>query len=207
MTQELRSQHASKAATRSSASDYWRSRADLLYYQYVYFILRAAAPDARSLIDVGTRNCGYLEWFDWIDTIVSVDLVKPYQSERVTGCKADFFDYAPSQRFDVALCSQVLEHVPEAGAFAAKLFAIADKVLITVPYKWSARRRTPGHVHDPVDEEKLARWTGRKATYAVVVEEPFRPKSPRLIAYYDAIEPDRVPDRDAIAARRPTRFL
>lgn len=186
---------------------YWRARADLLYYHYVYFILRAAAPEARSLIDVGTRDCGYLDWLDWIETIVSVDLVKPYRSARVTGHKADFFDYRPTRRFDVALCSQVLEHVPEAGAFAAKLFAVADKVLITVPYKWSPKRRTPGHVHDPVDEAKLAGWTGRKPTYAVVVEEPFRPRSPRLIAYYDTLEPDRVPDRAAIAARRPTRFL
>lgn len=177
-----------------------------MYYQYIYYILRTAAADARSLLDVGTRDCGYLEWMDWIEERVSIDLVKPYRSPNVQGEVADFFDYHPAKRFDVVLCSQVLEHVPEAARFARKLFETGDKVLITVPYRWSERRRTPGHVHDPVDEAKLESWTGRTPTYAVIVEEPFRSQTPRLVAYYDP-DPDRVFRKQALEARRPTRFL
>jgi hypothetical protein len=61
----------------------------------------------------------------------------------------------------VCLCLQVLEHIPDAAAFAQRLLARARwHVIISVPYKWAASR-SPNHIHDPVDEAKLATWFGR----------------------------------------------
>ena len=64
---------------------YWRRRSDMLYYQYFRFIVRCIGADARSMIDVGSGNAPYLEWFDWIPREISVDLEVPYRSETVEG--------------------------------------------------------------------------------------------------------------------------
>lgn len=164
---------------------YWRERMDLMYYQYIDYILRAVANKAQSLIDVGSGNCPYLEWFDWIPERVSVDIRVPYRSDTVKGIQGDILTMDPGQKFDVCTCFQVLEHVPDAGPFAKRLLEFSDLCIVSVPHLWPAGR-TPGHVHDPVDYEKLTGWFGREANYKIVVKEPFRERGgERLIAIFD----------------------
>ena len=86
-----------------------------------------------------------------------------------------------TKRYDLAICLQVLEHVPQVEAFARKLFDISSSVLISVPYKWP-KGNVKGHIHDPVDEAKLRSWTQRKPDYQIIVTEPFG--ASRLFAYY-----------------------
>ena len=76
--------------------------------------------------------------------------------------------------------------VPDAATFAQRLLKMSDLVVVSVPYKWPILPKvTKGHVHDPVDYEKLTDWMGRKANYKQVVQEPFsHTKSQRLIAVY-----------------------
>lgn len=165
---------------------YWQDRMDLMYYHYVDYILRTLARDATSMIDVGTANCPYQEWFDWIPERVSFDQAPPYTSENVTGIQGDFLTHDFGRRFDVATCLQVLEHIPQAPQFARRLLEISDLVIISVPYKWPATMLAD-HVNDPVDEAKLASWMGRQANYSVIIEEPFRARK-RMVAVYDADE-------------------
>ncbi len=180
---------------------YWASRSDLLYYRYVDYILRTVARDARSLIDVGTGGCPYLEWFDWIPERVSFDLEEPYRSEAVRGIAGDILTHDLDRRFDVCTCLQVLEHVPDAVPFARRLQRIARLVIVSVPYGWP-EGATKTHVHDPVDEAKLTAWMGREPNYAIVVREPFRArKDQRLIALYDEDSGRRFGD-DEVKARR-----
>jgi FkbM family methyltransferase len=164
---------------------YWSKRSNMMYYRYVDFLVRALAADARSLIDVGSANAQYIENFDWIPKRHTLDIKKPYSSENVTGIQTDFFDFQPEEKYDFATCLQVLEHIPDAKSFARKLFEVADRVLISVPYKWE-KDSTRWHVHDPVDASKLLDWTGREPSYSIVVEEPLlrSPKRHRLICYY-----------------------
>lgn len=167
---------------------YWKGRSDLLYYRYIDYILRAVGRDARSLIDVGSGNCPYLEWFDWIPEKISVDIRVPYSSENVTPIKGDIHAMDFSKAFDICTCFQVLEHVPEAEAFARRLLELGELVVVSVPYLWATEpRRTTGHVHDPVDYEKLTGWMGREANYKIIVTEPFtgNARGRRLIALYD----------------------
>ena len=166
---------------------YWEDRMDLMYYHYVDYIMRTVARDAQSMIDVGTANCPYQEWFDWIPERVSFDQAPPYSSDNVTGIQGDFFTYDFGRSFDVATCLQVLEHVPDAKAFTQRLLEISDMTIISVPYNWPARMMAE-HIHDPVTYEKLTDWAGREANYHVIVEEPFRARK-RMIAVYDA-DPD-----------------
>lgn len=103
----------------------------------------------------------------------------------MTGITANFFTFSPGRAYDFVTCLQVLEHIGPARKFARKLFTLADRVLISVPYQWPAGLEK-SHCQDPVDFRKLRRWTGRDPTYWVIVAEPLTelPGRNRLIAYY-----------------------
>lgn len=183
---------------------YWARRSDQLYYRYVDYIVRVVGARARSMIDVGTGGCPYLEWFDWIPERVSMDLASPYESEAVRGITGNLIEHDfGGRRFDLCTCLQVLEHVPDAAPFARRLLEVADVAVVSVPYKWP-RNAAENHVHDPVDEAKLAGWMGREPNYSIVVREPFteaRKKGRRLIAVYDQ-DPARTIGRPEVRGRR-----
>ena len=78
--------------TSAERQSYWDRRADSLYLQYVFFLARVVGRDAGSVIDVGSNDCPYLEWLDWIPRKVSVDIDAPYRSATVEAHKGDFLD-------------------------------------------------------------------------------------------------------------------
>lgn len=163
---------------------YWAERSDLLYYRYVDYVMRVAAAQARSVVDVGTGGCPYLEWFDWIPERVSFDLEEPYRSPTVTGIAGELLSHDFGRRFDVCTCLQVLEHVPDAAPFARRLLELAPLVIVSVPHRWP-EGKVRSHVHDPVTREKLEGWMGREPNWSTVVTEPFRSGTgSRLIALY-----------------------
>lgn len=187
---------------RFESGQYWRNRSDLLYYQYFRYIMRVIATEAESVIDVGTGNTPYLEWFDWIPKRVSVDMRVPYKSDTVQGIVGDIHELEFPERFDICTCMQVLEHVPDVEPFAKRLLELGKLFLISVPYKWP--EGTPDHVHDPVDEVKLKAWFGRSPNYKLVVKEPFgTKKGNRLFAIYDPSDPERRFPRQIVNNRRP----
>lgn len=169
-------------ATSKHERSYWFRRMELEYYQYVINIVSKLVADANSIIDVGSADTPILEYFKWLPERYALDKRNPYSSKNVTGIKADFLKYEAQKRFDIALCLQVLEHIPDVETFARKLFEIADHVIISVPYNWDAES-SKHHLHDPVDLEKLCNWTGRDPSYYVVVQESSSSKR-RLICYY-----------------------
>ena len=184
-----------------ASGEYWSRRSDMLYHRYVDYIVRTVATDARSLIDVGTGGCPYLEWFDWIPERVSFDLRSPYRSQAVRGVVGELLSHDFDRRYDVCTCLQVLEHVADAAPFARRLREIARLVIVSVPYRWDVDAQA-AHVHDPVTEEKLEGWMGRPANYSIVVREPFRTHSARrLIALFDE-DPGRRFDKSVIEGRR-----
>jgi hypothetical protein len=92
---------------------------------------------------------------------------------------ADFYDYDPDGLFDLVLCLQVLEHLPRPRPFAHKLLRIGRTVIISVPYRWPAHEHG-SHLHDPVDEAKLRRWTGAEPVETSIVDDGKQ----RLVAVY-----------------------
>lgn len=197
----------SDQTTSDAAQDrraYWERRADSLYLQYVFFLARVVGRDAGSVIDVGSNGCPYIEWLDWIPRKLSVDLEMPYSSATVEGRTGDFLALDIGESFDLGLCLQVLEHVPEVAAFARKLLATTPHLIVSVPYRWEPGQTE--HVHDPVDEEKLAGWFGRAPNYRVIVREPFFRKK-RLIAYFDREDPSRRIAKAEVHQRRPSPLI
>ena len=170
-----------------SRGAYWAKRSDLMYYQYLDYMMRTVARDATSLIDVGTGNSPYLEWFYWIDRKVSVDIANPYQSETVEGIEGNLLEMELTERFDFCTCLQVLEHVPEPKAFAHRLFDIAENVIISVPLKSSFFTTTSslrGGIGNPL---------GLKVSDKCTPEE--------LIKIIDTMNPQNIPGRLSIVVR------
>lgn len=163
---------------------YWERRQNSVYLEYVSGLVRFVGRDARSILDVGSRNCPYLDWFDWIPRRVSLDLDRPYRSETVEGIRADFLSHEFAERFDVCLCLQVLEHIPDVERFARKLLAVSPRVIVSVPYRWPVGQNK-NHIHDPVDEQKIRDWFGRDPDYSLLAREVNRPVV-RLICYFQA---------------------
>lgn len=170
---------------------YWRQRMDLFYYQYMRYVIQCIGANATSIIDVGTGNSPYLEWFDWIPEKFSVDRGTPYSSDTVKPITGNILDLAFDRKYDICTCLQVLEHVKDPTPFARRLFDLSDLVLISVPYKWP-KGATKSHVNDPVVLADVERWCGRKANYNLVVREPFiNKKGERLFAIFDVADPNR----------------
>lgn len=162
---------------------YWRRRVEDHYYSEVFRLAEEHAIAGGSVLDVGALEARMLTRLSKFRKRVALDRGKISPQEGVETIRANFFEWTPTERFDLVLCLQVLEHVPDAKTFAGRLFAAGRTVIISVPYRWP-RGKCKGHVHDPVDEEKLRSWTGRDPTFQVVVKD----KSERLIAVYEPLE-------------------
>lgn len=166
---------------------YWQRRKEMMYYKYIDILVKAFAYHAKSIIDIGSSATNHIENYFWIEEKFTLDIEKPYASKHVTAIEEDFLTFEPNRTYDFVTCLQVLEHIEEVERFAQKLFTLSDRILISVPYQWP-QGSEPTHLHDPVCEEKLFKWTGRQPHDSIIVEEPLRiPKkriSKRLIAYY-----------------------
>jgi hypothetical protein len=164
--------------------NYWQRRRNHVYLRQVRRLVGSVGADAASILDVGSNGCGYLDWFAWIPHRVSIDIDNPYAGPGVEAVRADFLTHRFPERFDVVLCLQVLEHIPDAESFARRLLASARRhVIVSVPYKWAADR-SPYHVHDPVDEAKMLAWFGREPISASVARERNWTRTARLVSLY-----------------------
>jgi hypothetical protein len=166
---------------------YWKTRENARYLRAVRALVDRliAKGRVRSILDVGSNGCAYLDWFPSVSRRISLDLVNPYSSDGVEAIKADFLTYEPAQPFDLVLCLQVLEHIPEAAQFAQRLLTVTGRrLVVSVPHKWPAGR-SEWHVHDPVDEAKMLSWFGREPDYHSVVLEKIWFGKARLVCCYD----------------------
>ena len=163
------------------AQGYWGTRKHMLYYKAIYQYVAVVAHEADSIIDVGSGGTGYLSWFDWVPNKTALDFKIPRKQPGIETIEMDFFQFHPTRKYDLGLCLEVLEHLEDPTSFCTKLKDICKGLIITVPYKWLGG--APGHIQDPVDEEKLFSWMKVRPNNWQVVYEPFR--EGRIVAYYD----------------------
>ena len=150
------------------------------YYAQVLAFARRYAPEGGSVIDVGGRDCEYIQWFDWFERKVVIDLKPPPASPGVETLAGDFLEFQPGVCFDLVLCLQVLEHLQEPAEFCRKLLQTGRTVIVSVPYRWP-RGLCKYHVQDPVDEIKLHGWAGRSPLDSAIVRDGNRE---RLVAVF-----------------------
>jgi hypothetical protein len=140
-------------------NDYFEKRRHEPYYKYVRTLLGLLSYNAKSICDVGSNGTDMISWLPCQEK-VSIDIVNPLYAEGVQSIKADFLKHDFSRKFDIVTCFQVMEHIDDdqIHAFANKLMAITEHLLIvSVPYKW-AKGACKWHKQDPVDESKFAEW-------------------------------------------------
>jgi hypothetical protein len=150
---------------------YWQRRRHMQYYAEVIRLARAHAPDARTVLDVGARDTPVVVDLDWIPSKTAIDFEIEPQVPGVIGIKGDFMAFHPAKPFDLVLCLQVLEHLESPALFARKLLETGATVIISVPHLWPEGFCLE-HLQDPIDEQKLLRWTGRPPVdKAIVIDD------------------------------------
>jgi SAM-dependent methyltransferase len=132
-----RGQRGISEALREFTAEYPFERGPIL--DFVLGVARATPTDA-SVLDLGAGNAPYRELFghtryqtnDWTQSLhtgaLAADIVAP----------ADALPVADSS-FDLVLCTQVLEHVPEPSRVleeCRRLLVAGGRLAITVPLLW-----------------------------------------------------------------------
>ena len=173
----------------SRAEQYWRKRKDLVYLHVVRTLMDGLAISASSAIDIGSNGCPYITWLPDHVSKASLDLRRPYVGDGVESIKANFLKWDPPHRYDLVMCLQVLEHVPDVVPFCKKLLDISNVLVVSVPYKWP-KNHSLNHIHDPVDEKKMRQWFGFEPNFSYVATEVIS-KTSRLIQVFDLQVPQR----------------
>jgi len=155
----------------------------LVYYHVVRVLVGHIGARAKSLIDVGSAGYPYLDWFPHVGRRVSLDLKQPFVAPGIESITTDFLKFETDEVFDIATCFQVMEHVRDPKGFAQKLLKLGKTVVVSVPYKWE-KGWAKTHIQDPVDEEKLLSWFGRKPNFEYICRE-IRINRPRIIQVYE----------------------
>lgn len=157
---------------------YWESRRNFGYYVLVKAWLDALNMshyfehgEQGSLLDVGCLDTLTATWGEF-DKRYTVDIEHDPQLSGVTSFVADFMTWQPPHHMSVVTCLQVLEHLPNEVVFefGAKLRAISDYTIVSVPFMWKAGD-VEGHVQDPIDLLKLSQIMGDfPSEYAIVLD-------------------------------------
>ncbi len=149
------------------------TREHLRYYDTLFYTTLKYGANAKSIIEVGCASDPFLRHLEWIDqrTCVAPYFVE-YEKEsgkyigldsttEIKKVTADFMDYQlpNDEKFDLLLCNQVLEHVPDPASFMKKLVASAKTSIISVPYNWSHCGKTCNHKTNYITIEKLKKWS------------------------------------------------
>jgi SAM-dependent methyltransferase len=96
-----------------------------------------------SVLDVGARD-GYISGLlrQFFPSVTALDLNKPkFSIERVETVQGDATNLQfPSKSFDVVVCAEVLEHVPNVERACSELMRVARyEIVIGVPYRQDTR--------------------------------------------------------------------
>lgn len=93
----------------------------------------------------------------------------------VENIQGDLLTYPFPRKYGIVMCLQVLEHIQDVEPAIVRLFQITDSILIvSLPYLWE-QGKEPGHIHDPIDDAKIAKWfKGRKLIRRTICDHPAR---------------------------------
>ena len=163
-------------------------RHNFRYYDTLYYTALQFGHDAKSLIEVGCAAIPFIKHLDWVDKRTCVAPYYVQYEGSDTGNKntqlsgttnaiesvvADFMEYkVKDYSYDLLICSQVLEHVPDPSAFMKKLIQTANTSIISVPYKWPDCGKSCNHKTDQIDYEMILEWSKPHIPiYSSIVQE------------------------------------
>jgi hypothetical protein len=171
--------------TRASFSDqnweYWNMlenyaeyRKEFSYYKEAFSIAtKLYGKDKGSVIDVGIKDSTVvLDRFGEGFSKTAMDNDYPASLDKgahpnILFLEADLYAHEPKERYDIVLCQQVLEHLEDPRSAFRKLEQLSqDVIVISVPYgSWH------GTQHDPINEERVREWTGKRPVLETIVKD------------------------------------
>lgn len=184
---------------------YWEGRRSCLYYRRVRELLESMPP-AGTLVDIGGHSTPVVTWGQFgrrilIDPTLRPDGPRHHGVDHIPAAwplgpddwrDLDGQEVEPIVRAEVITCLQVMEHVAtdKIRGFARALLGSAETLIVTVPYRWKPGRNK-SHVHDPVDQDKMAGWFSRDPDQWELVTEKNGTK--RLLTIYRQKTQDPTP--------------
>jgi hypothetical protein len=173
-------------------------RRNFRYYDSLFFTTLQYGADAESVIEVGCASDPFIKYLDWVDkrTCVApyfVDYANNKKESNITKVEritADFMEYElpDNKKYDLLLCNQVLEHVPQPSLFMKKLISSAKISIISVPFKWGDCGKGCNHVTDNITYEKILQWSAphKPIHSGIVTEKLYYGFNRRIILVYKA---------------------
>lgn len=163
------------------------SRQKYRYYDSLFYATLQFGADATSLIEVGCASDPFIKYFDWIDKRTCVapyyinyngggrhnKLGGSHHEHAIESVVSDFMEYdIEDYSYDLLICSQVVEHVPDPSAFIKKLIRTAKTSIISVPYDWPDCGEKCGHLSHGITYGKLLEWTTpQKPIYSSIIND------------------------------------
>ena len=131
----------------------------------------ASNPFIQYLDWADKRTCVAPYYVDCSSSVKSKQLSK--DSHAIDSVVADFMEYeVDDYSYDLLVCSQVVEHVPDPSAFMKKLIRAAKTSIISVPFNWPPCGESCNHVTDKITCSMLLKWNKPyKPVYSSIVQE------------------------------------
>jgi len=162
-------------SNRYNARRNWRPRR---YHRVARRWIEQLGP-GETIIDVGSRQsemalCGQF------NRRIAVEPGELPDHPEIEAVKSTWEEFEDPPQAKVITCLEVLEHLTdeEIRPFVDKLFAHAEHVIISVPWRWP-KGRCANHVQDPINRKKFLDMIGHRE---VVKEKIVGRRSKRLVA-------------------------
>ena len=155
---------SSAEADMLKSSVYWNQRKDAELYDVIIKILQNEAPRADTVLDVGAYESPLLTRISWVQTKVATDIqARPNVWKHAKGVAfvtGDFLQLEFGTRFDIVICTQVVEHLGDdiVRDFVTKLARVTEQTLIISTTHELEAGEIDGHVQDPISQAKFQSW-------------------------------------------------
>jgi hypothetical protein len=141
-------------------------------------------PQLTTIIDVGCGESLEIERWSVLNKTV-FDFWYTPKLMNIECIHGDLTTYNfGTRKWDVVVCSQVLEHISKVEIAISNLFSISNNyVIISLPYLWPVGKEL-GHVHDPIDHLKLHEWFDPIKHHWEITKSIFCDKQTRIICVF-----------------------
>lgn len=170
-------------------NEYWLSRAHAKLYKRIRQIVSNESASAETMLEVGSYLTPISAEFQWIPkrTVTDMQIWKApswfWDRLGMEAIDGDFMNFPTDSKYDVVLCLQVVEHLPDdlVSKFIQKMVQLGKTTIVSTTYlhpHWYTE--SWGHLQDPIDKDKFTKWFGDNATLDIEIIENANPiKDPK----------------------------